>query len=56
MQALERILFPTDFSPGAAAAWPLLGNVAQEVIRTASCLVLTVRPVERETAEERGAA
>ncbi len=33
-----------------------LGNVAQEVIRTASCPVLTVRPVERETAEERGAA
>ncbi len=34
----------------------LLGSVAQHVIRTAPCPVVTVRPVERETAEERGAA
>ena len=34
----------------------LLGSVAQHVIRTASCPVLTVRPVGEEMAEERGAA
>ncbi len=34
----------------------LLGSVAQHVIRTAPCPVVTVRAVERETPQESGAA
>ncbi len=50
----DLIVMGTHGYSGVVRWW--LGNVAQEVIRTASCPVLTIRPVERETVEERGAA
>ena len=55
MIAIKRILVATDFSEPSVVALSrfLMGSVAERVVRSAPCPVLTVRAHERDLVNER---